>query len=185
MNPSTPSPEEQQLIKSAKLGSLEAFEQILFLYEKRIFNYVYRLIGQKQDAEDLTQDTFIKLYKNIIHADESRSFKSWVYKIATNTVYDWLRKKRGYKESLIIDDPENSFETIEDDDPYYRLESKTDLETAMARLKPIHRTVLLLFYQQELSYEEIAHNLAIPVNTVKTHLYRAKNCLKKELGNYV
>jgi RNA polymerase sigma-70 factor (ECF subfamily) len=84
---------EKELLAQAKGGSLAAFEKILYLYEKPIFNYICRLTRQKEDAEDLTQQTFIKLYKSLKSINLDKSFKSWLYKIATNTTYDWFRKK--------------------------------------------------------------------------------------------
>lgn len=173
--------EEKYLLNLAKSGDIEAFEKILFLYEKPIYNYIYRLTGQKQDAEDLTQKTFIKLYKSLKTINLDKNFKSWLYKIATNTVYDWFRKKKREAE-LLISDQEEYFETLEQEDAYYNLETNRELETALNELKPIYKSVLLLFYKESLPYQEIAQALNLPLNTVKTYLYRAKQALKKELN---
>ncbi len=179
---------EKELVAAAKEGNLEAFEQILFAYEKPIYSYVYRLVRQKEDAQDLTQETFVKLYKHIDAVDSEKNFRAWVYKIATNTVYDWLRKKQKRQELFIIDDPDVQFETVDVETPYQdmqRVERAKDVETALQKVRPVYRAVLLLFYWQGFGYTEIAHVLSLPLNTVKTYLYRAKHALKDELSqNY-
>ncbi len=177
--------QEKELVEAAKGGNLEAFEQILFAYEKPIYSYVYRLVRQKEDAQDLTQETFVKLYKHIDSVDSEKNFRAWVYKIATNTVYDWLRKKQKRQELFIIDDPDVQFETVDVETPYQdmqRVERAKDVETALQKVRPVYRAVLLLFYWQGFGYTEIANVLSLPLNTVKTYLYRAKHALKEELS---
>lgn len=171
-----------KILKDAKHGNIDAFEQILHIYEKQIFSYLYRFVNQKEDAEDLTQNTFLKLYKNIKAIDINKNFNAWLYKIATNTAYDWLRKKRRHKELFIEDS--NAVETIEDESAYDILDSAYNTEfiiKALNAIKPIYKSILLLFYQDELSYQEISEALSIPINTVKSHLYRAKKSLKEHL----
>lgn len=177
--------EEREFVEAAKGGSLVAFEKILSAYERPIFSYVYRLVRQKEEAEDLTQETFIKLYQHIDAVDVDKNFRAWVYKIATNTVYDWLRKKQKRQELFIIDDPNIQFETIDTQTPYQdmqKVERAKDVENALEKVRPVYRAVLLLFYWQGFGYTEIAHVLSLPLNTVKTYLYRAKHALKQELA---
>jgi len=175
---------EQELIRAAQKGDLEAFEKILFQYERAIFNYIYRLVGQRQDAEDLTQETFIKFYRTLKNIDSQKPAKSWIYKIATNTVYDHLRKKQRRPELLIIDNPENNTETFLESPAYYTEQNKRDwrnLEGLLQKIKPLYRTVLFLFYYNDLPHPEIAKILSMPLNTVKTNLRRARLSLKKEM----
>lgn len=171
----------KNLLDSTKKGDIDAFEKILILYEKIIFNHIYRITGNKEDAEDLTQEAFIRLYEKRSLIDPDKNFKSWLYKIATNIALDFLRKKTRQKELFLIDSDEEPFETIGEEDSYYRIERIYDLERAIGGLKPIHKTVLLLFYRDDFDYEAIAKTLDVPVNTVKTHLYRAKKELKEIL----
>lgn len=171
---------EKELLNQAKTGNPEAFEKLLFIYEKPIYNYLYRLTGRREDAEDLTQKTFIKLYKSLHLINPDKSFKSWLYKIAANTAYDWFRKKKRLREIALPED--NCLnETIEPDPAYYRIEAGYDLGKALSAIKPAYKSILLLYYKDCLSYEEIADSLSLPVNTVKTHLRRAKQELKNEL----
>lgn len=169
-------------LAGAGAGDIESFEEILFAYEKRIFNYIFSIVRQKQDTEDLTQETFIKVFKNLKLVDPTSNFKAWLFRIATNTAYDWFRKKGRQPELLIIDDPESGFETIDENFSYRNIESAKDLEDALNSLKPAHRVVLLLFYRQGFSYGEISSILSLPLNTVKTYLHRGKKALKETLA---
>lgn len=178
--------DEKEILINLKAGNIEAFEKILFAYEKRIFNYIYRAVGVKMDAEDITQETFIKLYEHRTLINPDGNFKSWLYTIATNDTRDFFRKKGRRNELFIIDDPdEPEFETIDNFQSYSSIEAKNDVGEALMKIKPIYREVLLLFYEQGFAYQEIAQILFLPINTIKTYLRRAKEALKKELGeNY-
>ena len=160
------------------------FEKILFSYEKGIFRYIYTLVGQRQDAEDLTQETFVRVYKNFGSVNPQKNLKGWLYRIATNITYDWFRRKKIRPELFIIDDPDRPFETIDEECSYNKIETNKDVQDALAKIKVIYRSVLLLFYWEGLKYEEIALVLGLPVNTLKTNIMRAKQELKKVLeGN--
>lgn len=174
--------EERKLILSLKTGDLTAFEKILFLYEKQIFNHIYRLVGQQEDAQDLLQETLIKLYKNRAHIDINKSFRAWFYKIATNTTYDWFRKKSHYRGQMSLDEiNEEKIETIGGQSPYYQIEASSDVAAALTGVRAAYRNILLLYYRDGFNYEEIADILGVPLNTVKTHLSRAKKQLKEKL----
>jgi RNA polymerase sigma-70 factor, ECF subfamily len=177
-----PISEIREIIQSAKRGDVDAFEKILTVYEQQIFHYLYKILGQRQDAEDATQETFLKIYKNLKKIDLQKNFRAWLYKIATNTAYDRLRKKK-LRPELFLDDI-NTIETMEDESAYDRIEgieNKKVIEEALQKIKPGYKSILLLFYKEELSYEEIAEALSIPLNTVKSHIFRAKKSLKNEL----
>ena len=141
------------------------------------------MLGNRFDAEDTTQETFIKVYKNLVSCDPEREFSPWLYKIATNTAYDCLRKKQGNRElsfeDLDIEILDSKIETINASKSYKLIEEANDTEIALSRLKPIHKAVLLLYYRDDLSYASIAETLQLPMNTVKTHISRAKKELKK------
>jgi len=183
---------EPNILIAAKNGSLQAFENILATYEQAIFGYIYRLVGQKEDAEDITQEVFIKLYKNISKLDLELKFSSWLYKIATNTAYDWLRKKQRRHEFLFLDDENRKtklLDTIADPQAISAIETIEkqpafdQITNALKNLKVEYRSVLLLFYYQEFSYQEISDALSLPINTVKTYLHRGKTLLKNKLTN--
>ena len=169
------------ILIAARNGSLKAFDQLVLFYQKAIYNHLYRLTNNADDASDLTQSTFIKLYKTKDRINESENFNSYLYKIATNTAYDFLKKKKDHPEDLIIDDDNFNFETIEVEQQYYKVENinKIDLDAALSKIKLANKNILLLYYHEGLSYEEISKVLNKPLNTVKTLLHRAKQELLK------
>ncbi len=176
-----------KLLEKAKKGDLGAFEEIVSLFERPIFSFVYRLLGNRQDAEDATQETFVKLYKKIGKADTSQNFKSWIYTIATNTAYDILRKRKHVvetelEEAILIPD-----ETETGEDPYYQADRQFDagvVQSHLLKLKPAQRSVILLHYNQDFSIEQIAAITGLPTGTIKTHLHRGRNELKKIIAKY-
>lgn len=174
---------DKELVILAVKGDVKAFEQLVFLYEKPIFVYVKRFLSQKENAEDVTQETFIKIFRSLKTFDPEYKFRTWLYTVATNTVYDWLRKAKKNKELFIIDDPDINFETIDEKASYNKLEDKEIIDNSLKKLKPVYQTVIILFFRDELTYEEIAQVLKVPINTVKTYLYRAKKALSEELKN--
>ncbi len=177
---------EKQLILAIKSGDIKAFEEAVLKYEKAIFRYVQKMTGNPSDSEDITQDSFIKLYRYRENLDPEKQLRALIYKIATNTVYDFLRKKKRQAEISFNEDfhSENIHETIDLAGAYNALEKKGtsfDLNKAMGEIKAEYRTVLLLFYDDGLSYEEIAQTLDTPLNTVKTYMYRAKKALAERM----
>lgn len=170
---------DPSIVAMAAARDVAAFEQILSAFEQPIFRYVQRFVRQRQDAEDLTQEIFIKVYRHLSQFDQEKKFSVWLYAIATNTVYDWLRKKKRSQELLILD--EEGVETIDTEQTYLSIEVHHDVTQALEKLQPIYKTALLLFYNDGFRYEEIADILHLPLNTVKTYLYRGKQQLKKIL----
>lgn len=175
---------DKNLIISAKNGSLSALDAIVVAYERAIYTHLYRLVGNPDDAADLAQDTFIKLYKNRTKIDPEQNFNAWLYKIATNTAYDWLKKKKRHPEDFIIDDDDYNFETIEAAQSYHKLPEldRVGLDMALDKIKPILKNLLILYYQQGFTYEEISLITGTPLNTVKVGLHRAKKELLKHFN---
>ncbi len=175
---------DQELLIRAKKDDQKAWDWLILEFQKPIYNHIYRLTSNKEISTDLTQDTFIKAYKNRLNIKLDGNFKSWLYKIATHTAYDWFKKVKRGGELFIIDDDDNKFETIEAEMTYYRVEddySDLDIKLAMEKLKPAQETILNLFYRQGFSYQEISDILSIPLNTTKTNLLRAKKAFKEAL----
>lgn len=176
--------DEKKLLQKLRGGDIRAFEALLAQYEQPIFGYIYRMAQNRSDAEDLTQETFLKVYTHHTSVDPEKNFRAWLFRIATTTCYDWLRKKKRSKELLILDDPKAEGETIPDDASYNyteRLQTVQEVETALAKISPAHRAVLLLRYRHDLPYQDIADTLGVSMNTIKTHLHRAKKALKEKL----
>ena len=174
---------DEQLLLKVKNGDLKAFDAMMLACEREIYGHLLRLSKNPDDAADLTQAVFVKVYKNRHLIETSSNFRAWLYKIASNTALDLFKKASYTKEKLIIDDPEYEVETNLEDDSYYIIEgiNKIDVETALSRLDQSRRQIILLYYFEEFSYQEISEILSIPINTVKTNLRRAKEALRREL----
>jgi RNA polymerase sigma-70 factor (ECF subfamily) len=172
---------DKDILIRAKAGDIEAFEQILSFYEKAIYNYCLKILRNPNSAQDVTQETFIKVYTHRKSIDIDKNIKTWIFTIATNTVYDFLRSKKRKKE-ISLDENE---ETISSLKAYYPEEGLvSDVNKALDKINPEYKKSLLLFYKQGFQYHEIADLLNIPINTVKTHISRGKEQIKEKLKNY-
>jgi len=173
---------DKDILIRAKKGDLDAFEYILSFYEKAIYNYCLRILKNSSNAKDVTQETFIKVYTHRKLIDPEKNIKTWIFTIATNTTYDFLRGKKRKNEISL--DEEN--ETISSFEAYYPQEGLvSDVDRALEQINQEYKKVLLLFYQQGFQYQEIAEILNMPINTVKTHISRGKEQLKDKLKDYL
>ena len=193
---------EKNLLDRAKKGDVEAFERLVEGYQKKAFNIAYRMMGNYDDANDLAQEAFIRVYKSIGNFKEESSFSTWIYRIVTNVCLDELRKRKNRNvvsidEDVKLDDSEVKRQ-IESDGPtpeelVERNELKRVVGEAIKELSEEHRLVILLRDIQGFSYEEIARIVKCPEGTVKSRINRARQALKdilktkKELlyGEYV
>jgi RNA polymerase sigma-70 factor (ECF subfamily) len=176
---------QPETIAAARAGSLVAFEQIMLAYEKAIYNHIYRMVSHKQVAEDITQETFLKAFRSVHTLDPEGNIRAFLYTVATNAVNDHLRKKYRKPEVYLIDDPERGLETLDPGDAYSSeaetVDANVDVTAALEKIKPVYRTVLLLFYRSDMSYEEISSSLKVPLGTVKTYIRRGKQALKEAI----
>jgi RNA polymerase sigma-70 factor (ECF subfamily) len=139
------------------------------------------MIKDTTHAQDITQDTFIKVYLHHKKIDPEKNIKSWIFTIATNTAYDFLRSHKGRKSINLEDDDE----TIQALATYSYTEGlETDVRNALNAIKPEYSNVLTLYYKQGFDYQEIADMLSSPINTIKTHIRRGKEQLHELLKNY-
>ena len=164
-----------RLIQLAAQGDESACQKILNLYKGRIFSYLYRLVKNYQDAEDITFDTFIRCFKSVNSFDINRPFSTWLFSIAHNLVIDFFRKNKQDYEYL------DERHAISDDfvEKYERNKKLEKVEKALANLSPIDREIVILFHREEDSYEEISKILNLPVTTIKTRLHRARKRLRE------
>lgn len=165
-------------------GNKHSFSQILEEYYDDILYHISKIVYNKEDARDLTNDTFNKAYLNLNLFKPSYKFSSWLYKIATNTAIDFLRKKKvRYDISGIAEEHTQIVGEDSADTNINERENYATLKDAINKLKPEYRAIIRLRYYDELSYEEIANKLHIPIGTVKANLHRAKAILSKIIIN--
>lgn len=188
---------DEEIITSYRNGNQEAFRLLINRYTPPLYNFTARLTNQN-DASDIVQEVFIKVWKNIHHFDDTKaSFKTWIFTIARNTTTDFLRKKKnllfsdmfastdGKKEN---NEEINSFaENIPDDnllpdEALQKLQDKTYLNGILEKLPSNYLEVLILHYQEEITFEEIGEILGKPLNTVKSQHRRALIELRKMLS---
>ena len=173
----------KDILIRARSGDIEAFEYILSFYEKSIYNYCLRILKNSPNAKDAAQETFIKVYTHRKSIDPEKNIKTWIFTIATNTVYDFLRSKKRKREVNL----DEEFETNSNFETYYSQREEglvSDVDKALEQINPEYKRVILLFYQQGFGYQEIADILKMPINTVKTHISRGKEQLKEILQEY-
>ncbi|MEF3273186.1 MAG: sigma-70 family RNA polymerase sigma factor [Chloroflexus sp.] len=177
--------EEQRLISAAQAGDLDAFNQIVRLYETRVYNLCYRMLGDAETAADTTQDVFIAAFRNL-RSFRGGTFKAWLLRIATNACYDALRmRQRRPSVSLDRNDDDEDSGRSEVADPgesldefVLRQELSTAIQRGLAALPEDQRIVIVLSDIQGLSYEEIAQITGVQLGTVKSRLSRARAKLR-------
>ncbi|MEM6629212.1 MAG: sigma-70 family RNA polymerase sigma factor [Bacteroidota bacterium] len=184
--------EDRELVAAAKTGDNKAFEALLKKYRKSVYYMLLKMIKNPDDAEDLTQEAFAKAFNSIEKFDATYAFSTWLFRIATNNCIDFIRKKR--VQTVSIDQPMEGddgsnirFDVRDEDlDPNQSMlkqQRKRFLNMAIDRLPEKYRMLVELRYFKELSYEEVAQELQIPLGTVKAQLFRARELLNQELKN--
>jgi RNA polymerase sigma-70 factor, ECF subfamily len=185
--------DDRALVERILGGDRDRFSELVSRYEKRVINYVYRIIHRYEDAHDLTQDIFVKVYLALDRYDPKYQFSTWLFRIAQNSSIDALRKKTISEVPLTrsSDDESGTKEREFADDgisPYRALKNKelsAAIDKAVAKLPSDYRELIQLRHFAELSYEEIASMKRLPLGTVKNKLFRARNLLKEALDSFV
>ena len=177
---------DESLVAQSLRGDAQAFAELVTRYTAPIFNLAFRLTGDRAEAENATQETFLRVYFALPRSRTDLAFKPWLFQIAVNLCRDLARKKRPMAFAEMASDEE---EAIEDESPLPLDQvEEHELERALARavadLPEMYRAVVTLRYTEELAYEDIAAVLKLPVNTVRTHLFRAKSMLRKALAKW-
>jgi RNA polymerase sigma-70 factor (ECF subfamily) len=184
--------DDRALVARILEGDRDRFTQLVKRYEKRVINYVYRITHRYEDAHDLTQEIFVKVFLALDRYDPKYQFSTWLFRIAQNSAIDALRKKSIAEVPLARpSDDENTKDREFADDgisPYRALKNKqlsAAIDKAVGELPSDYRELIQLRHFAELSYEEIASMKKLPLGTVKNKLFRARNLLKDVLDSYV
>jgi len=185
--------EDFDLITRAIRGEQKGYEELVKRYKGQLHNLMYRMVHSMQEAEDLVQEAFMKAFGSLANFNYEYAFSTWLYKIATNNCIDHLRKKK--LQTYSIDAPieyKDSTYSIEIPDlTYYpdkemiRRERNSMIKVAIESLPEKYKTVIYMRHSDELSYEEIASILKIPIGTVKARIFRAREMLNRFLKGKV
>ena len=176
---------DEQLISLIRAGDNELFGEIIDRYEAKLTRYIKRFIQQSDDVTDILQNVFIKVYVNLQSFDTSRLFNSWIYRIAHNEAVTYLKKRGNEKVSFLDFDVVFPHPFAKETADKYTLdeELKAVLDSSLSSIPLKYREVLVLYYYEELSYQEIADVLRIPIATVGVRLKRAKEQLQKQVSD--
>jgi RNA polymerase sigma-70 factor (ECF subfamily) len=184
---------DADVVALAQQGRDAAFRELIRRYERPVFSLIYRMVRDRELAEDLAQDTFIKVLNHIDRYRPEFKFSSWLFKIANNVAIDHLRRRQidtvsmdGSPHAQTADAVEaTSFDvSVEQESALDELEARemgTAIERAIATLRPEYRSCILLRHVEDRSYEEIAATLDLPLGTVKTYIHRARHELRVAL----
>ena len=184
---------DADVVALAQQGRESAYRELIRRYERPVFSLVFRMVRDRTLAEDLSQETFIKVLNNIDRYDPDFKFSSWLFKIANNLAIDHLRRRQLPTISMhgapdattasrieatafdVASDGESALDELE------ARELGTAIEKAIASLRPEYRSCIMLRHVEGRSYEEIAAMLDLPLGTVKTYIHRARHELRKAL----
>jgi len=175
---------DSELVALVKMDP-EYFGFIVLRYQEKLFRYVQRIsYFKKEDIEDILQEVFIKVYKNIYGYDESLKFSSWIYRITRNRTIDEIRRKSRVSQVLSLE--ENDLgklikSTVNIEKEFFRKDTAEKLRAAIQNLPPKYREVLVLRFLEEKDYEEIMDILKKPKGTVATLIKRGRKLLEKQL----
>lgn len=179
---------DEQLIADHLGGDESALGELISANLKPVYNFVYRIVRNEKDAEDVAQETFVKVWRNIRKYRTGQSFKAWLFSIARNTAIDLMRKRKNPVFSdFENDEGENALaENLTDPDPLpdelaVKAEDKELLSRLLENLSGVHREILHLYYNEDLTFNEIAQVTGKSINTVKSRHRRALIALKQLL----
>ncbi len=173
---------DQTLVLRTRRGEVEAFGDLVRRYQGSVFNVCYRLLGERREAEDLAQETFIRAYRRLETFDEARPFGPWIRRVAANLCYNHLKRNRLVQVELdeerdTAPEAARSFPERSQE----RRETYEEIQTAVLGLPPAYRAVIELRHYQEMSYTEISDALGISMSQVKSHLFRGRKALAQRL----
>lgn len=177
-------------IKQVLKGDQSAFSDIVNLYQHKLYQLCYRMLGNRQEAEDIAQEAFVRAYINLQTFDQKRKFSTWLYRIATNLCIDRIRKKKpDYYLDAEVEGTEglNMYSQIAADeqlpeDAAMQMELQDRIQYEISKLPDKYRAVIVLKYIEELSLQEISEVLDLPLGTVKTRIHRGREALRKQLN---
>jgi RNA polymerase sigma-70 factor (ECF subfamily) len=185
---------DQRVVEWATDGAEAAYRELLRRYQRPVFSLVYRMVRDRELAEDLTQETFVKVLNAIDRYRPEYKFSSWIFKIANNAAIDHLRRKEldtlsleGRPDATTPDRVEATALQLGDgsESPLDELEAReigTQIEDAIGRLRPEYRSCIIMRHVEGRPYDEIAEALDLPLGTVKTYIHRARAELKETLA---
>lgn len=181
--------QDAELVQQTLCGQQSAYNLLVKRYQRQVYNFVYRMLGNAEDAGDLTQDTFLRAYSALRTFRQDASFLTWLFKIASNLCIDLLRSRKS-KGAISLDleaeegrEPAANPRTSDPEEAAMRGALQDIVQRAVLNLPERYRVVIVMRHLQGMSVEEIASSLEMPSGTVKTHLFRGREMLRERLGS--
>lgn len=177
-----PEPTDQALVLQTRGWDLEAYGELVRRYQTSVFNVCYRILGERREAEDLAQETFIRAYRKLRSYDEGRPFGPWIRRVAANMCLNHLQSDR--HPALPLDEEHDVRASGNGSDTAAAAEARAErssIRQAIRSLPPHYRAVIELRHFQGLTYEEMAAELSLPVSDIKSHLFRSRKLLAQRL----
>ena len=174
---------DETLVSQARAGDLSSREELFLRHRSDCYRCAYRLLGHEQDALDVVQEAMLKAFSALADFDGRSGFRTWLLRIATNTAYDWGRRRKRRPGGRGGDEPPG-YEAASNEDPARRLnqlDQRREIDQALSRLSSTLRETFILFAELGLSYKEIAESQNVPIGTVMSRIYAAREKLKAEL----
>lgn len=180
------------LVVKARAGSQKAYGDLMHRYKDSIYFMVLKMVNNREDAMDLTVETFAKAFEKLDKYQPEFAFSTWLFRVATNNCIDFLRKKKLNTQSIhgMIDEEgeekplQIKADTLNPEESSIRKQQTEELKLLIESLPPRYRNLITLRYFDELSYEEIAQHLDLPLGTVKAQLFRARYLLGNIINRY-
>lgn len=183
---------DEELVERSVAGNRDAFETLVRRHQRGVVNHLYRLVGRRDAALDLAQDVFIKVFQSLASFDPKFRFTTWLYRIASNSAIDHLRKRRVTTCSLSPEPEDDGRQATERNIPgngpsphdvlqYREIEAR--LEASLATLPTGYRELIMLRHHRHCRYDEIARITGLPIGTVKNRIFRAREMLRHELAD--
>ncbi len=175
-----PSVSDIELVNRCIKGNQDAFSELVSRYKRLVFKVVYNIINNEQEVNDISQEVFLKVYKNLKAYNPEYKFSTWIVKIATNHCLDIVRKKK--VDALPIDEAIDVSDKKDTPEEFYIRKEKVErIREAISELPEKYRVPIILFHQNGLSYEEMTNIMNEPITIIKNRLYRARLMLKGKL----
>jgi RNA polymerase sigma-70 factor (ECF subfamily) len=185
-----PTVRDEQLAFEAQQGNMQAFADLVDRHKGRVYRTLFQVVGNDQDAQDLSQEVFLKVYRSLAGYRGDAAFTTWMHRLTLNLAFDWLRARKRRPLTVPLEPPPDPEErpvreiASPDDSPEdlaLQADRRKQLHKAIQELPDDYREVVLLHHFHHLSYSQIAQRLDAPVRTIETRLYRARLLLKKVL----
>ncbi len=189
--PGTVSPsleqDDAQLVVASKNGDQDTFSLLVQRYQRRVFNLVFRMLQNYEEANEITQEAFLAAWQGLPSFRGEARFSTWLYRIAYNCALKQLELRKREKALHLALQAEQALEDDGEDSRTAHLElldNQKMVQEQLSQLPPKYRIVLILRHLQDMTYEEMAEVLTMPIGTIKTHLFRARNLLKERLQSF-